>query len=87
MNLLGFVLLVTAGIIFLAVGIDVSNQIWREKQAERDSQEDAIAVLYAAIAKRFASRMQAPDNVVPLEVVARPQKPSSVGGRHRLTAA
>ncbi|QJD49798.1 hypothetical protein SEA_CLUBPENGUIN_74 [Streptomyces phage ClubPenguin] len=90
MNVLEFVLLVSAGIVALAVGIDVGQQIWVEKQAARKAQlarlKAAEATLMEAISKRLEERMKDRTNVIELKVVASPKMP--VGGRHRrLTAA
>jgi len=89
MNILEFILLASAGIVGLTVGIDVGQQYWEEKRAERKAQltklREAEATLMAAISKRLEERMKTHTNVVELNVVTLPKKP--VGGRHRLTAA
>jgi len=85
MNVLWFVLLVSAGIIFLAVGIDVGQQIWLDRKARWTKMLEAEALLYAAIAKRFEGRFNPSSDTIELKVVSEPKK--SVGGRHRLTAA
>lgn len=87
MNVLEFVLLVSAGVVVLAVGVDVGSQAWVEKRAEREAHwakmRAAEATLYAAISKRLEEHRKT--QTVELKVVALPPKP--VGGRHRLTAA
>jgi hypothetical protein len=90
MNILEFILLVSAGVIALAVGIDVGQQVWDEKRAARTAHwakmRAAEALLYASIAKRFEERMkEQAQTTIELKVVALPQKPT--GGRHRLSAA
>jgi hypothetical protein len=90
MNVLEFVLLVSVGVVVVAVGVDVGSQLWVEKRAEREAHwtkvREAEALLYKAIQKRFEERTKAHTNVIELKVVASPKMP--VGGRHRrLTAA
>jgi hypothetical protein len=89
MNMLEFVLLVSAGIVFLAVGTDVGSGIWSEKQEERKAEEEKVrqaeAILLDVVKQRFEERLDIPANIVELKVVAAP--PKRVGGRHRLTAA
>lgn len=90
MNVFWFVLLVSAGIVALALGIDVGQQIWVEKRAARKAQlaklKAAEETLIAAISKRLEGRRKAHANVIELKVVVSPKMP--VGGRHRrLTAA
>lgn len=89
MNIVEFVLLVSAGIIVLAGGIDVAQQIWSEKRADRvahcEKVREAEATLYTAVYKKFGHRMTPQTNVVELKVTEAPKKPAS--GRHRLTAA
>lgn len=90
MNVLEFTLLVSAGIVALAVGIDAGSQLWKDKQAEREAHwariREAEELLYQAIQKRFEARMKAQTSeTLELNVVTLREKP--VGGRHRLTAA
>lgn len=90
MNILEFVLLTSAGVVVLAVGIDAGSQLRKDKQAEREAHwakvREAEALLYQAIQKRFEARMKAAQTeTLDLNVVTIPQKPA--GGRHRLTAA
>lgn len=91
MNILEFILAVSAGVVVLAVGIDVGFQIWTEKREARKAHwvrvKEAEALLYASISKRFQERMttQAQTNTIELTVISLPKK--SVGGRHRLSAA
>lgn len=93
MNILEFILLVSAGIVVLAVGIDVGSQIWAEKREARKAHwarmREAEALLYVSISKRFQERMtmqaQAQTNTIELTVISLPKKP--VSGRHRLSAA
>lgn len=88
--LLVFVVVASLLIIAFAIGIDVGQQIWVEKRAERKAliarQTEAIALLQHAIAKRFEERMKAETTTVELKVVElHPKK--TTGGRHRLSAA
>lgn len=91
MNVLEFVLLASAGVIVLTVGLDAAQQAWVEKRAERKAHwakvREAETLLYAAISKRFEGhfKIESKTNVIELKVVELPKKP--VGGRHRLTAA
>ena len=90
MNILGFVLLVWAGIVVLAVGMDVGRDVWVEKMAERAAMDakrkEAIALLHLALTKHLAKRNKS--TAVEVKVVYVPKKPARDGGRHRrLTAA
>ena len=86
-NVFGFVLLVSAGIVVLAVGVDVGQNLWAEKQKERKAEQEKLDeaenLLYAGIFRRQQNKN--PDDTIELKVVTTPKKP--VGGRHRLTAA
>jgi hypothetical protein len=76
-----YVLGISALVIALAVGIDVGEQIWVEKRAERKAfkakQLEALTVLRGMLVERFA-------HVLDAEVVELHQK--TVGGKHRLVA-
>lgn len=90
MNILGFVLLVWAGIVVLAVGMDVGRDMWIEKMEERAAldakRKEAIALLHLALTKHLEKRSNK-TTVVELKVVTLPKKPTRAGGRHRLSAA
>lgn len=88
--LLVFVVVASLLVIAFAVGVDVGQQIWAEKRAERKAliarQIEAINLLQHAITKRFEERMLRNADTVEMKVVElHPQK--THGGRHRLTAA
>lgn len=89
MNVLEFILLVSMGIVVLAVGTDIGTQIWAEKRAERQAQwariREAEAILYNSIAKRFEARELTEVAIIELNVVSLHEKPAK--GRHRLSAA
>ena len=88
MNILEFNLLVSAGIVVLAVAIDFGCEAWDNKRAERNAliakRKEAIALLHQALVKHMEKRNA--DNVFDgLEVETLPQKTS--GGRHRRLSA
>lgn len=92
MNVLEFVLLVSAGVVVLAVGIDAGSQIWVEKRAERKEHwmkvREAEKLLFQAVQKRVEARQKAEATIVELNVVTLPQQKKTTSGRHRrLTAA
>jgi N-acetyl-anhydromuramyl-L-alanine amidase AmpD len=74
-----FILAVSALIVALVVGIDVGEQVWSEKKAQRDAykakQLEAIMTLRNKLAERFA-------HILEVEVVELPKK--RVGAKHRL---
>lgn len=91
--ILAFILSVSAGIVCLAVGIDVGSQVWAEKRAWREAEKERInrakTMIVQGIHRKFETTMQMeivqPKVVVPLHAVRVVEKP--VHGRHRLVAA
>jgi hypothetical protein len=84
--ILVFILAVSAGIVCLAVGIDVGSQVWAEKRAWREAQEARLIEARNSIAAGVRLKMaRATQTTIPLQVVTLPKKP--VSGRHRLVAA
>jgi hypothetical protein len=86
MNILEFNLLVSAGIVALAVAIDFGCEIWEDKRAERKAmiakRKEAVDLLHQALVKHVEKHDK---TIAELEAVTLPKKPA--GGRHRLTAA
>lgn len=84
--ILVFVCAVSAGIVCLAVGIDVGSQVWAEKKAWREAEkarlQDAKNTIAAGVRLRMA---RAADKTIELKVVTLPKK--TAHGRHRLVAA
>jgi hypothetical protein len=84
--ILAFILSVSAGIVCLAVGIDVGSQVWAEKRAWREAQEarlvEARNLITAGIRLKMA---RTAEKTIELKVVTLPKKPAH--GRHRLVAA
>jgi hypothetical protein len=91
--ILVFILAVSAGIVCLAVGIDIGSQVWTEKRAWREAEKarvvEAKNLIVQGIHRKFETTMEMrtvrPKVVVPLEAVRVVEKP--VHGRHRLVAA
>lgn len=84
--ILVFILAVSAGIVCLAVGIDVGSQVWAEKRAWREAEKARVQACKNAIAAGVRLKMaRATQTTIELKVVSLPKKP--VHGRHRLVAA
>lgn len=92
MNILIFTLAVSAGIVILAVGIDVGSRSWTKKRDRRKVHwarvREAEVLLYASISKRFQvcakekeyNRASAPKRF------KTPKAKKPTRGRHRLSA-
>lgn len=84
--ILVFILAVSAGIVCLAVGIDVGSQVWAEKRAWREAEKARLQAARDSIAAGIRLKMaRASQSTIPLKVVTLPKQPAR--GRHRLVAA